>query len=140
MTTQPTIHSLAKKMAISSLWILALFNNAFRDIHEFLRADFMEWLLETTTNGGPGISNETLISSAIFYQIPLTMIFLTSALGAKASRTANLIISPIFMLGIIAGNYYASVPNDTDDFIFFGAVIIAMLAVIWYAWNWSTDS
>ncbi len=140
MKTHPTINSIATKMTISSLWIVALFNNTFRDFHEFIRADYMEWLLETTTNGGLGISDMTLLSSAIFYQIPISMIFLTQALSSRASRTANLITAPIFIMGILAGNYYYALPADIDDFVFFGAGIIAMLVIIWYARRWSTDS
>ena len=81
----------------------------------------------------------TLLSSAIFYQVPITMIFLTSALSSRASRTANLIAAPIFIVGILAGNYYYALPADIDDYVFFGAGIAAMIAIIWYARGWSAD-
>ncbi len=139
MNTRNEIAKSEPKILISTLWIVALFNNTFRDFHEFIRADYMEWLLETTTNGAEGISSSILLGSAIFYQVPISMIFLTQVLYAKAGRWANLIAAPIFIVGIVAGSFVYAVSPDIDDFIFFGVGIATLIVNIGYAWRWSND-
>lgn len=138
MTLNPN-NRLAVQMKISTLWIVALFNNTFRDIHEFLRAGYMDWLLEATTNGATDVSPTLLLGSALFYQIPIGMIFLTQALSVKVSRWANAIGASIFIVGIVAGSYVYPFPPDLDDMIFFGVSIAAMFAIILYALRWKQE-
>jgi hypothetical protein len=134
MTTQNITTQLEKKLRISSLWIVLLFNMLFRDMHEFARPGFLEELLAMTSNGAK-IPDALLLLSAIILQIPICMIFLTQALPMKINRWANMIGAALFMLNIIV-----MVKNpDLDDMFFMTIGFIAQILIIICASAWKAS-
>ncbi len=132
MAITPMFNQLATQIKISALWIVVLFNMTFRDFHEFARTGYIEELLAMTSNGAQ-VSQGLLLVSAIVLQIPIGMIFLTYVLSLKSSRWANIIGAVVMIVSTVSVN----LTPDLDDAFFYSVACAAMVAIIWYAWNWS---
>lgn len=120
---------------LSTLWTVVLFNMIFRDLHEFARTGYLEDLL-ARTSGGEGISETLLLAAAIVLQIPIWMVFLSQVLRPGVNRRANLIAAPLMVALTVSFN----LTPDLDDAFFAGVEVVALLAVVWYAWRWQTPS
>ena len=122
---------LDRKVLLSSLWIVVLFNMLFRDMHEFARTGFLEEMLAMTSNGAQ-ISEGLLLGAAIVLQIPILMIFLTQVFTVKVNRWAHLITAVIVIVMIVSNN----LAPDLDDVFFASMEIVALSLIIWFAWMW----
>lgn len=103
-----------------------MFNMVFADIFSI-----MVELVNGNTLNIPGNVITTMGIAAFVTNIPISMIFFSSYLPLKASRTANLIIAPLTMVYVIGGG------SSTPHYIICAGMEVALLLVVLrIAWRW----
>ncbi|GAB6283657.1 MAG: DUF6326 family protein [Ignavibacterium sp.] len=119
-----------RKVLLSTLWVVVMFNMIFADILSFMNPGFLKELM-TGYAGEIQITQELLLVFAILLEIPIVMIFLSSVLKYRANRLTNIIASVITIAFVIgSGSTYL-------HYIFFATLeVLCMLLIIWYAWKW----
>ncbi|MEM7333850.1 MAG: DUF6326 family protein [Chloroflexota bacterium] len=119
------------KSLLSTLWIFIFLNILFKDIHELLRAGYIEQMISGTVNGNQ-VTELTLLIAAIGLQLPISMIVLSRVLAYPINRRLNMIL-PVLTAVIILTNE----PNPDPDNIFFAIINVAVSGlIIWLAWQW----
>lgn len=117
-----------KKVLLSTLWIVVLFNIVVADIVGFFNPGTLERVL--TGSVGFEITQQLLLIFSLLLEIPIMMVLLSRVLKNKANRWANIIASVITILFVIGGG------NTSLSYIFFASVeILCMLAIIQQAWK-----
>lgn len=117
---------------LSLLWLFAILNMVFRDIHEFTMASTLNEILSGTLNGNP-MTETVLVYGAIVVELLLFAFILTALLPPIWSRRLNLVLVPI----VVAGMFYIP-PADPDDF-FFASIELCTFAVVFVlTWRWKT--
>lgn len=117
-----------KKVVLSTLWIVVMFNMIFADILSFLTPGFFEELNATQIN------QPMLLVFAFLLEIPIIMIFLSRILNRKVNRLTNIIASIITILFVIGGG------SIYLHYLFFASVeVILMILIILIAWKWHQD-
>lgn len=130
MISKHKIAVLDRKALLSTLWIFALFNVIFGDIHKFFRPGFLEEVMTGTVNGVQ-MADKFLLVAAILLEIPIAMILLSRVLKYRINRWANIILGALTIVIVIANGV-----TDLDDIFFVSTVIVALLLVVWRAWKW----
>lgn len=124
------LDTLDMKVKLSTLWIFALFNIAFADIHEILRPGFLAEVMTGTIDGIQMTAGFLLLAN-IMTEIPIIMVLLSRVLPYGLNRWAN-IIAGIAGIGSVIGTF-----STDPDRIFVGTIVtVSMLLIIWYAWRW----
>lgn len=119
-----SVHELPKGIKLSFLWLFAILNMLFRDIHELTMAGTLEEILTGRLNG-VAMSEGLLVVGAFLVELLMLGFLLSSLLRPAAARWLNLILAPIAVLGVVAAR-----PSDPDDYIF-AAIEIVTFCVIW---------
>ena len=119
-----------KKVKLSTLWIVVMFNMVFADILSFMIPGSLEEIM-TGYAGKIQITQGLMLVSALFLEIPIAMIFLSRVLKYRANRWANIFACAITIAFVIVG-------GSTDlNYIFFAAIeVVCMLLIAWYVWKW----
>jgi len=119
------------RITISALWTAILFVFAYVDIFSLYRPDFRADI-EAGQISGFDINQSFLLATTVYVALPSLMVVGSLLLPARVSRLANITLSIIYALTIIAGaigewNYYV-----------LGSIIeVALLAgIVFYAWTW----
>ena len=115
-----------RRVLLSTLWIVVMFNMAFADIFSFMFPG------DPASGGGEiQVTQGFLVVAAILVEIPIVMILLSRLLKQGVNRWANIIASVITILFVIGGG------SATPHYIFFATVeVVCMLLIIWFAWKW----
>ncbi|MDC0737055.1 DUF6326 family protein [Cognatishimia sp. SS12] len=108
---------------LAMLWLFAILNILFRDIHELTIAANVEEILTGHVNGNP-VTESVLLMGALAVEILLLAFVLSVLALPRWARRLNLGAAPVAGAGLFLG-----VPNDPDD-IFFAVVVLVTLAVI----------
>lgn len=117
-----------KKVMLSTLWIVVMFNMIFADILSFLTPGFFEEL------NAMQINQPMLLVFAFLLEIPIIMIFLSRILNRKVNRLTNIIASIITILFVVGGG------SIYLHYIFFASIeVILMILIILIAWKWHQD-
>lgn len=119
-----------RKALLSTLWIFALLNVIFRDIHEIFRPGFLEEIMTGSVNGVQ-MTEEFLLLAGILLEIPITMVLLSRVLKYRVNRWANIITAAVTIVFVIANGV-----TDLDDIFFVVIVVVALSLIVWYAWKW----
>jgi len=119
-----------RKTLLSTLWIFALFNVIFRDIHEIFRPGFLEEVMAGSINGLQ-MTEGSLLLAAILLEIPIAMLLLSWVLKYRVNRWAN-IVTGAATIAFVIGNGV----TDLDDIFFVTMIIVALFLIVWYAWKW----
>jgi len=128
------MNSADRKVRISTLWIVVMFNMLFADILSFMSPGFFAEL-ETGFAGEVQITQGILLVFAIFLEIPIIMIILSRILKYTVNRWANIIACIITIMFVIGGGSLAL------HYIFFATIeIVCMLFIMWYSWTWSEQT
>ena len=115
------------------LWLFAVLNVIFRDLHEMTMAGTIEEILSGTLNGNP-VTEMVLLAGAFAVELLLLGVLLSQVLPPRLSRRMNLVLPPVAALGT-----FLAPPNDPDD-IFFAIVTLLTFALIFMlAYRWTTD-
>ena len=123
------------RIKISALWTSMLFVFAYVDLFTFYRPDFRADV-EAGEIGGFTVNQSFLLGTTVYVVIPSLMVFCALILRPRVNRIANIALSIMYALTIIAGaigqwNYY----------ILGSAIEVAQLAaIVYYAWNWPKET
>lgn len=115
---------------LSLLWLFAILNTLFRDVHEFTMAHNLEEILAGYVNGNP-MSEGVLLVGAVVVELLLLAFLLSTLLPPRLARVMNLVLAPLAMVGTVFG-----VPNDPDDYFFAAVVVTTFAAIFVLAWRW----
>jgi Family of unknown function (DUF6326) len=119
------------RMKISALWTAMLFVFAYVDIFSLYRSDFRADI-EAGQIGGFTVNQSFLLATTIYIVVPSLMVFAALVLRPRINRPANIALSVIYALTIIAGAI-----GEWGYYILGSAVEVALLAaIVYYAWTW----
>ncbi|HZY71074.1 MAG TPA: DUF6326 family protein [Thermoplasmata archaeon] len=114
---------------LSMLWIVYMFNATYGDITTLYYSVFI--------NSTPPVhyTQAFLLAGVLLVEPAIVMIFLSRALGYRASRLANIIVATVLALIQLATLF---VGTPTLAYAFVSAALIATCAIIvWYSWKWA---
>ena len=121
------------RIKISALWTTMLFVFAYIDIFGLFRPD-VRAEIEAGQVGGFTINQSFLLGTTVYVAVPILLIFGSLVLPAKASRIANVSLSIIYALTIVAASI-----GEWGYYILGTVIEVALLAAIaYYAWTWPT--
>ena len=119
------------RVKISALWTAMLFVFAYVDIFSLFRPDFRADV-EAGVVGGFTVNQTFLLATTIYIVIPSLMVFGALVLRPRINRMANIALSTIYAVTIIAGAV-----GEWSYYVFGSVVEIALLAAIFhYARTW----
>ncbi|MEM7111752.1 MAG: DUF6326 family protein [Chloroflexota bacterium] len=128
--TETRLELLAMQTKLSTLWIFALLNVVFRDIHELFRPGFLAEIM-TGTVGGVEMNEGLLLQAGIMLELLIVMVLLARILPYRPNRWANIVV------GLFAAVYILiSGTNDLDDIFFAAIELLTSLLIVWFAWTW----
>lgn len=118
---------------ISLLWLFAILNVLFRDIHELTTASAINEILTGYVNGNP-ITEEVLFAAAFAVELLLLAFLLSSVLTPRGARMVNLFLAPLAIIGTVF-----SEPGDLDDYFFAVVTVLTYAAIFVLCWSWKTQ-
>jgi Family of unknown function (DUF6326) len=119
------------RVKISALWTAMLFVFAYVDIFSLFRPDFRADV-EAGVVGGFTVNQTFLLMATIYVVVPSLMVFGALVLRPRINRLANIALSTIYAVTIIAGAV-----GEWTYYVFGSVVEIALLAAIFhYARTW----
>ena len=119
------------RLKISALWTAVLFVFAYVDIFSLYRPDFRSDV-EAGIVGGFTVNQTFLLATTIYVAIPSLMVFGGLVLRPRINRIANIVLSIIYAITIIAGAV-----GEWSYYILGSTIEVALLmAIVYYAWTW----
>ena len=123
------------RLKISALWTSMLFVFAYVDIFGLYRPD-VRADLEAGEVGGFDVNQAFLFGTTAYVVIPALMVFGALVLRPHVNRIANVALSGIYGLTIIA-----SAIGEWTYYVVGSVFEIALLAAIaYYAWTWPREA
>jgi len=123
------------RIKLSALWTSMLFVFAYVDFFSLYRRDFRADL-ETGEVGGFTVSRSFLFLTTVYVVIPSLMVFCALVLRPRVNRIANIALSIIYALTIVAGAI-----GEWSYYILGSAIEVALLAaIVHYAWTWPRET
>ena len=127
------------RIKISALWTTMLFVFAYVDLFSLYRPDFRADV-EAGKISGFVVGQSFLLAITIYIVIPSLMVFGSLVLRPRIDRIANIALSVMYALTIVAGAI-----GEWNYYLLGSALEVAALAAIaYYAWTWpelgSTDT
>jgi hypothetical protein len=123
------------RIKISALWTSMLFVFAYVDLFSLYRPDFRADV-EAGEIGGFTINQTFLLGTTAYVVIPSLMVFCTLILRPRVNRIANVALSIIYALTIVA-----SAIGEWNYYLLGSAIEAALLAAIgYYAWTWPKEA
>ena len=108
-----------KRVKLSTLWILVMFNMVFADIYLI-----MVELVNRNTLDIPGDVRTIMAIAAVVTNIPIIMIFLSRMLKYKANRISNIIAGVLTIIYVIGGG------DKAPHYIVAASIEVIILIVI----------
>jgi hypothetical protein len=125
---------MTRKEKFSLLWMFALFNYIYADIHSFIDPATLKQIM-TGYIGSLQITKGFLLGSAILIETAIAMAFLSRLLPYGANRWANIIVGVIHTAAVAASIFVGETP--ALYYMFFGTIEMACTAfIVWSAWKW----
>jgi hypothetical protein len=116
---------------ISALWTALLFLYAYVDIFSLYRTDIRADLKGGQISGFT-VNQSFLLGTTIYVVIPSLMVFAALVVKPRVNQPANIALSIIYALTIIAGAI-----GEWSYYILSSAIEVALLAcIVYYAWTW----
>ncbi len=128
-TSENEIEKIQKeiKSSLSTLWTVVTLNMITADVLSLYIPESMdEW-----TDYADGKEEEFMLGAALMYQVPISMIYLSSVLPYKANRWANIISAGLMTTAVIAGR-----ETEKPYYVFAAAEIVCMSYIARKAWKW----
>ena len=123
------------RIKISALWTSMLFVFVYVDLFTFYRPDFRADV-EAGTVGGFTVNQSFLLATTAYVVVPALMVFLSLILRPGVDRIANIALSVIYALTIVAGAI-----GEWNYYILGSALEVMLLAAIaYYAWTWPKEA
>jgi hypothetical protein len=125
------------KLLLSALWVTMLFVFAYVDIFALLRADVLEAALdgEIATTGFT-VDQLFLTYTLVYVLVPILMVVLSLVLPARVNRTANIVVSLLYVVTIVGAAI-----GETWAYYLIGSVaeVILLVAIARTAWVWPPE-
>jgi uncharacterized protein DUF6326 len=119
------------RIKISALWTSLLFVFAYVDIFSLYRADFRADLDAGEVDGFT-IDHSFLFGTTAYVVIPSLMLFFALILRPEVNRIANIVLSVLYGLTIIA-----AAVGEWSYYVLGSVVEVGLLAaIVYYAWTW----
>ena len=123
------------RIKISALWTSMLFVFAYVDLFSLYRPDFRADV-EAGEISGFTINQSFLLGTTAYVVIPSLMVFLSLILRPGVNRIANIALSVMYALTIIAGAI-----GEWNYYILGSAIEVVLLAaIVYYAWTWPKEA
>jgi hypothetical protein len=123
------------RIKISALWTSMLFVFAYVDLFSLYRPDFQADI-EAGEVGGFTVNQTFLLGTTVYVVIPSLMVFCALILRPQVNRIANIALSIMYAVTIIAGAI-----GEWSYYILGSAIEAALLtAVVYYAWTWPKET
>ncbi len=123
------------RIKISALWTSMLFVFAYVDLFSLYRPDFRADL-EAGEVSGLTVNQSFLLGTTVYVVVPSLMLFGTLVLRPRASRIANIALSLVYALTVVAGAI-----GEWGYYVLGSAVEVALLAgIVYYAWTWPGEA
>ena len=120
------------RLKISALWIAMLFLFAYGDIFGLLRRGTIQDVIAGKISGMK-ITQTFLFAVSVYIAIASAMVFLTLVLRPRLNRWANIVLSILYIVSIVA----SAVGDDWVYYYFLScAESVLLLLIIRYAWTW----
>ena len=115
---------------LSTLWIFVMFCIAYADIIGFIEPGTLEKII----NGDMGfeITPAIIVAISLLQALPIVMIVVSRWVRHRATRWLNIVASVLTLLYVLGGGNWESASYP----VFAVLVVVAMLGIIWLAWNW----
>jgi len=128
------LNKMTTPVRLSVLWMVVMFNMIYADILAFVSAYITPGAIEQLMNGYSGsvkLSQELLLVSAVWIEIPILMIFLSRVLKHGINRWTNVVAALLTLLFVVGG-------IESDPFFLFLASIeaLTLLFIMWTAFRW----
>ena len=119
-----------KKVLLSSLWIFVMFCIAYADLIGFIEPGTLEKII----NGNVGftLTPAIILIFSLFQAIPIAMIPVSRWFRRDVNRWLNIAASMLTLLYVLGGGNWES----TSYVVFASLEVVALLVIIWLAWNW----
>ena len=119
-----------KKVILSSLWVFVMFCIAYADLIGFIEPGTLEKII----NGNVGfvLTPAIILIFSLFQAIPIAMILVSRWFRRDVNRWLNIAASVLTLLYVIGGGNWES----TSYVVFASLEVVALLVMIWLAWNW----
>lgn len=119
------------RIKISGLWTAMLFVFAYVDIFSLYRPDFRADI-DAGRVGGFTVNQSFLLGTTTYIVIPSLMVFAALVLRPRVNRIANIALSTIYALTIVAGAF-----GEWNYYILGSAIEVALLvSIAYHAWTW----
>jgi Family of unknown function (DUF6326) len=123
------------RIKISALWTSMLFVFAYVDLFSLYRPDIRADL-EAGEIGGFTVNRSFLLGTTVYVAIPSLMVFCALVLRPRVNRIANIALSIMYALTIIAAAI-----GEWNYYILGSAIEVALLAgIVYYAWTWPKET
>ena len=115
---------------LSTLWIFVTFNIAFADLIGFIEPGTLERIINGNT--GFEITPALIVIFSLLQAIPIAMIVVSRWFRRDVNRWLNIVASVLTLLYVLGGGSW----ENTSYVVFASLEVVAMLGIIWLAWNW----
>jgi hypothetical protein len=123
------------RIKISALWTSMLFVFAYVDLFSLYRPDFRSDL-EAGQISGFTVDQGFLFGTTVYVVTPALMVFGALILRPTVNRIANIALSIMYAVTIIAGAI-----GEWTYYVLGSAVEVALLAaIVLYAWTWPKET
>jgi hypothetical protein len=123
-----------RKEKLSLLWMFALFNYIYADIHSLIDPATLKQIM-TGKIGSLHITQGFLLGSAALIETAIAMVLLSRLLPYGVNRWANIFAGVIHTAAVSASIFAGETP--ALYYIFFATIEIACtVLIVWYAWKW----
>jgi hypothetical protein len=123
------------KVRFSTLWIFALFNYVYADIHSLIAPESLRQLM-TGYVGSFRITQGFLLGSAVLIETAIAMVVLSRVLEYRPNRWANIVIGALHTAAVILSVFVGG-ERPALYYMFFAAIeIVCTSLIVWYAWRW----
>jgi hypothetical protein len=123
------------KVRFSTLWIFAVFNYVYADIHSLIDPTTLKQTM-TGYVGSLQITQGFLLGSAVLIETAIAMVLLSRILEYRANRWANIVIGVLHTAAVLASVFVGGT-TPALYYIFFATIeIVCTSLIVWYAWEW----
>ena len=122
-----------RKVTLSTLWVFVMFCIAYADLIGFIEPG----TLENIINGNVGfeLTPAIILIFSLFQAIPIAMILVSRWFRRDVNRWLNIVASVLTLLYVLGGGNWESASYP----VFAALEVVAMLGIVWLAWNWRND-
>jgi hypothetical protein len=133
MNTYKKTLKIDRKVLLSTLWIFAMFNYIYADVHTLMDSNVLNKLL-TGYVDSMHITEEFLLVGSILMETATAMVLLSRILKYKANRWANILVGALHTVVVLASMLGT---QPTLYYTFYGTIeVVCTSLIVWYAWKW----